>query len=703
MDAEFKPKFRPDLTAATLPGSSDIVLKDPISEKFYRLTHYEFRFLRALDGKHTLEEVLEQLRETGASYTIGTARAITSKAAGFGLLLGAGQSARLMRKAIKERSDKTRNLRLISSVYFLFIPILNPDRFLEKTLWIYKLFVNRAVITLMALLAPVAIYLVIVGAERLTNEYLYFFNWRNLFLLWVVIFITKLFHEFSHAYAAKSYGLNVPEMGIAFLIFFPCLYCNTTDAWGLADRRSRMAISAAGIAAEAALAVVSVFVWYFSRPGLINSLAFYLMAVSFISTVLFNGNPLLKFDGYFILIDWLRIPNLASKSMAHLKFLFLNRALGIESINTSARDLRENAIFTVYGVASFIYRFFLYTSIVLGAYLKFDKTLGVALAAMALALFVIRPIFGGLRRLSSLRGEIRPRLIGAIALTFIVGIIGLILFIPWSGSSVFLCYLDSAHKQILTAPMKTRVDKVFVKEGARVERGETLFTLDTEDLEYSLAQALGKRRLVRKEMEFMMVDERRFPDAGKKAVELLRVEDEIDKIKKDLHIAGFELTADFNGRITSLDHRMSRGYSPGEGVKVGELESTDELVAHGLIPAKDLHKVDVGMKVIVWLPIKTGQIYEGEISSVRPYSEKDLKDSPFSSKFGGEVAVEKEATGESEAPLEAYYQCSVRIPAYFQGPYIGMTGYMSVKAPARSIARRIYLNAITVFNRETMF
>ena len=167
---------------------------------------------------------------------------------------------------------------------------------------------------LVILAAPGALYLVIDALPRIELEYLFFFNWSNLLFLWVTIGVVKLVHEFAHAYVAKRFGLHVPEMGIAFLIFFPCLYCNTTEAWQLANPRQRASIAGAGIVAEAVVAVFSTYLWYYTQPGLVNSLAFYLMAISFASTILFNGNPLLKFDGYFILIDMLALPNLATNS-----------------------------------------------------------------------------------------------------------------------------------------------------------------------------------------------------------------------------------------------------------------------------------------------------------------------------------------------------------------------------------------------------
>jgi len=362
-----RPKFRLDLQISEIEERgqpTSIMLKDPVTEQYYRVSPYEYRLLKRLDGTVTLEETLARLKSEGYHYSIEDARLILGKAAEFGLLLGTRFGTVQFQRHLKDRIRAVKRQRRLAGIYFLFIPLVNPDRFLERTLWIVKKLANRWTAGLAALLAPGAIYLLISGMPRIEREYLFFFNLNNLIYLWVTIAITKLVHELAHAYTAKSLGLRVPQMGIAFLIFFPCLYCNTTDAWQLADRRQRISISAAGMIAEGVLAIFSIYVWYFSRPGMVNSLAFYLMAVSFISTVLFNGNPLLKFDGYFILMDYLRIPNLATKSFGYVRYLFMNRVLGISLVSNPAATPREVSIFTIYGISAIVYRFFLYSAII---------------------------------------------------------------------------------------------------------------------------------------------------------------------------------------------------------------------------------------------------------------------------------------------------------------------------------------------------
>ena len=400
-----------------------------------------------------MEEALEALRGVGQYCGLEEARLILGKASQAGLMLGTNYSTASYQLGLKENIRKAKRTQRFSSVYFLFVPLLNPDRFLERTLWFFRLLANRITGAVVVAMTPMAIYLLITGFPRMELKYLFFFNFQNLMMLWITIALTKLIHEFSHAYTAKSFGLRVPQMGMAFLIFFPCLYCNTTDAWQLADRRQRMMISAAGIISEGVLAVLSTYAWTYSRPGMLNSLAFYLMAVSFVSTVIFNGNPLLKFDGYFILIDYLQLPNLQSKSFAFIKHMFMNRLLGMSSVVNPAANPRQARIFGVYGVCSFIYRVGLYTGIVAGVYYRFDKTLGIALAILAFTLFVARPLARGVRSLFVRRSEIRLRAGAVAVLLAATGVVLMVLLVPMSSMSVYPCYVASALTQKVTVPL----------------------------------------------------------------------------------------------------------------------------------------------------------------------------------------------------------------------------------------------------------
>jgi putative peptide zinc metalloprotease protein len=699
------PKLRSDLISHEQVDSDDnkvVVIKDPLSEKYFRLTDHEYQFLTKLDGTRTIEDAVESFRTSGRHYSIDDAKMLVSRAAQLGLVLGTQFSTAKFQTHLRDSAKKAKSAQRLSQLYFLFIPLVNPDRFLEKTLFLFKWLANRWLAILILALLPGALYFIITGFPEIQSEYSFFFNLENLLYLWVTILVTKLVHEFSHAYVAKSFGLRVPQMGIAFLIFFPCLFCNTTDAWQLADRRQRMAISAAGIIAEAALAILSTYLWHFSRPGIFNSLAFYMMAVSFISTILFNGNPLMKFDGYFILIDYIGVPNLQTKSFSYIRYLFLNRVLGNDTIPNTAVSLNESVLFATYGVSAFAYRIFLYTGIVSGVYYRFDKSLGIALALIAFGLFCVKPIYKGSKYLWAQRKSLRPQVSGSTVFLIILGAITLTLLVPFSSKSVYPCKVESTQAQKIAIPLHASVSKVNITKWSTVAQGTVLFELDPKRLRLELVRQETKRDIAQKELELAMLDSKQLGKAEGKLAEIYKIGDEIKKISEDLRVASEGVVAPFDATVTTLDYRLAPGFEPGDGFIVGELQSTQHVVVQALIPEEDRDKAQVGQDVQLWLPIHGGLVIQTKINAINPYSERDLKNSPFSSRLGGELATEPRDSSRQDAPIVAQYQCSIYLEASDALPPLGMTGDFIISSPPKSIFQRFIHKARRTFVRETL-
>ncbi len=714
------PKFRADLEVSQYDegeGKISIVLKDPIADKFFRLSVYEYLFLKAFDGTKSLDAALQELKAEGHFYSLEDARLILDSASRMGLLLGTPFSSSEKQLFIKKYMDNAQRMKHFASVYFLFIPLLNPDKFLEKTLWIFKLFFNKWVAIFIALLIPGAIYFVIDGLDVLEREFLFFFNLENIIYLWITIVITKLVHEFSHAYVAKQFGRYVPEMGVALLILFPCLYCNTTDAWQLSDRKQRMAIGAAGILAEAVLAVFAIYIWHYTKPGIINSLAFYLFNVSLISTLIFNANPLIRFDGYYILIDAIRTPNLVTKSRQYLRHIVMDKLLGLAQVQNNARTLREKLIFGIYGTTSTMYRVALYAFIIVGVYTRFDKVLGIVLASWAIVTFVLMPMKNGVSGMYARRGQIKPKFAGFALLTAILVAALAALCLPLSAKSLYPCYMASSKTQKLTIPLMTMVDRVLIREGSVVKEGDLLYTLDTNELELNLFKKDTESEISKKKMEILLVDEKYKSRAVQKALDSYIQKEEANLTRVDLELAKNGIRAPFDGIISKLDLSVQKGLRTEKGFVVGQIDSNKDRVVYGLILEDELYKFHKGQSVQVWFPIGTGLVLDGTIESIRMYSQRELDDSPFSSRFGGEVATERRAleqhgkrNGSSrknadsrEVPLTAIYVCTVDLAGKGTEVPLGITGRLVVPYQARSLLSRAVDELVKTLNKEAFF
>lgn len=704
MSMEFRPKLRPDLEATILHesgGHENVVLKDPITEKYFRLSKWEHEFLKMLDGTVTAEEAIVRLKLNGCYYSGEDAQLIINKAAQAGLLLGSGYGTAKFQSELGNRLSDVKKSRRLSSIYFTFIPIVNPDSFLERTLWIYRLIANKWTAAFLTVLAPGAIYIGMSAVTATEETYLYFFNLHNLLFLWITLALATLIHEFAHAYRAKSYGLRVPQMGVAFLIFFPCLYCDTTQAWQIADRKQRISISVAGIVAEAGLAIISSYLWYFSRPGLLNSLAFYLMAVSFISTVVFNANPLMRYDGYYILSDYLGVTNLASKSIALMRFLFLGCVLGIKSVQNPSCTDKETWIFTTYGICALFYRVFLYFAIVMGVYFRFNKLVGFVLALLGFVALVALPLARGVKSLYAQRSEISLRPKGAI---FFFTIVFLTLFgvtRPISGKTVYPCYLDSEFTQKITIPLQAPISRIFLRNGLFVEKELPMFELDPTLLDFNLFTRRVDCLVAKTRVELSLLDDKEMSRVAEKQVEYEQLEHETKLLEDDLSLAVKGIGSPLSGLVTNLDYRAQKGFQPGKGAIIGEIKTARNCVVRVLVPESERVKVFKGQEAHVFFPVGSGMLRTEKIESIKPYSEKDIRNSPFSSRFGGEIATEAKTENLRDAPLDAQYVCQIPYEN-IDGLPMGLTGRCAVESPPTSLVERFLSAAIKIFNQETL-
>jgi putative peptide zinc metalloprotease protein len=697
------PLFRQDIVEHAFEeshGARSVVLEDPVANKYYRISPYELELLKVLDGSVSLKEAVEKLKLRGRYFTLGHAAKLVDQVSKAGLLLGTSYGTSRFQTEMKRRMDAAVAQRSLLRLYYLYVPLINPDRFLERTLWVWRLLVNRFTALLFVLAVPGAAYLLVAGLAKIEHEFLFFFNLENLLYLWIAIALVKLTHEFSHAYTAKSLGLRVPEMGVAFLIFFPCLYCNTTAAWELADRRQRMSIALAGVASELVVAVVSVYIWYFSHPGVLNSVAFFLAAISLISSLFFNGNPLLKFDGYFVLTDLLRMPNLQPRALNKIRYLFLNRVLGIESVAPVKASFKERVILVTYGISAVVYRVFLYTAIVSRVYEKFDKSVGVLLGGAAFMLMVVRPLARGVMGLVKRRTEMQYRPGGLLVFAALVVAAVYLLAYPWSSKSSYHCVLQSAMLRQIVIPAESPVAQVCVRQGDRVAPDRVVLVMDRTKIEHDLKMKEAERVFTKKEISIIQSSDKDLSRLQIKYIDLSQTEDAIKRIQED--IRNLEWKAPFAGTVAKLAPTLQPGAQPGKGAVVGELASEGSCEILGLMPEVDVAWVQPGNVVDVWFPIDGGKTFSVRIREISPFKTEDLEGSPFSSRMGGEIATEAKEASAKDAPLEPYYLCKADLQNTYGLP-LGITGRLVVHQPPRSTIRRIVDAVYQTFHREVIF
>ncbi len=409
------------------------VLQDQAAERSHRFSPAAHHFIGLMDGERTVQAIWE-----AAGTHLGDAAPTQEDAI---RLLGQLHAADALLCDVPpdsmevfrryQRNERMVWRRRLWTPLALRFPLLDPDRFLRRTLpLVQPLFGWFGLLLWLAVVGTGAVLAASHWTDLTENIADRVLDPKNLVLLWFVYPVVKSLHELGHAYATRRWGGEVHEIGLMLLVFSPVPYVDASSAWGFRDKRQRMVVGAAGIAVELFLGALALFVWLAVEPGAVRAVAYNVMLISGVSTLLFNGNPLLRFDGYYVLADAVEIPNLGARSNTYLGYLFQRYVLGIKDAESPAHSTGERLWMAGYGTASFVYRIFISFIIITFIAGKFF-VVGVVLAIWAVATQVVMPVGKSMSFLvgsSNLRRQ-RGRALTTSLLLLLVAV-GLLFFVP---------------------------------------------------------------------------------------------------------------------------------------------------------------------------------------------------------------------------------------------------------------------------------
>ncbi len=362
---------RPDLVSSRhrYQGTGYWVIKEPVGLQYFRFHDEEYFILNMLDGHVSLQQIKDGFEQRFApqKITFGDLQQFIGMLHRSGLVISnsPGQG-----KALRHRGRKKKNKEMMgkmTNVFAVRFRGFDPERILNAVLpWLGWIFTVRALLFFLGLMITAALML----ATQYDTVYARLPTFQQFFAAdrWIILAATmaivKVLHEFGHGLSCKKFGGECHEIGFMLLVFTPCLYCNVSDSWMLPNKWKRVWIGAGGIYVEMILASLAAFAWFLTESGTtINDLCLNMMFLNVVSTVLVNGNPLLRFDGYYILMDFLEIPNLRQKSTEVLKRWFQKTCLGLELQDDPFLPTRGKLWFAAFTIASVIYRWVVVFSI----------------------------------------------------------------------------------------------------------------------------------------------------------------------------------------------------------------------------------------------------------------------------------------------------------------------------------------------------
>lgn len=336
------------------------VLKDPLALTYFRLLPEEAYILTLLDGKRTIGEVCKRYnaRFPNQPRTAEEIGLFVNQVGGGGLLnISAGRFVESVQRSGPQQKLLLMWAKVISGTLFMKFPLHDPSpwlgEFVEKIKFVWtKWFVGFA----LALFVWTA-GLLIVNADQFSAHRIDFFSASNLVLIWVTIIIIKTLHEFGHATTCRHFGGEVHEMGFCLMCFTPCGYVDASDAWMMRHQRHKLFTTIAGVFTELIIACIAAHLWLILPDGIGRSLAFNGMLVASINTIVFNINPLMRFDGYYVLCDLLEIPNLRTKAIAFCSYHLQRVFLGYRNRNQELMfaDEAHGRVFVLYAIAAYLY------------------------------------------------------------------------------------------------------------------------------------------------------------------------------------------------------------------------------------------------------------------------------------------------------------------------------------------------------------
>ncbi len=471
------------------------VLHDPFTGQFFRLRPAAYEFVARLRPDRSVEEVWKESLERSPEDAPGQEAVLQLLGQLYRANLlqypGAADAPELFKRYQGTRKREIRGRFL--NIMFARIPLLDPDAFLVRTL--------PALRWLMGPLGAV-LWLAVVGwglkvaADHflaLKDEAQGVLAPDNLFLLYLGLAIVKTLHEFGHAYLCRRFGGEVHTMGILFMIFTPVPYVDVTSAWAFRERWQRVLVGLGGVIVEIFVAAVATMVWAATGPGTIHGLAYNIMFVASVSTLVVNLNPLLRFDGYYVLSDLIGIPNLGARANRQVRYWTEKFLFGLRQDQEPARSRKEAAWLGTFGVASGIYRVLVFAGILLAIADRF-LLIGLLMAAVCAVAWILVPLWRLVHYLatSPRLDRQRPRAV-AVTVGLALVLVVFLRFVPFPSHFRAPGVVRSREWSEVHNETGGRVTRVLVEPGSTVTKGQALLELENPELELNLVAARAQR------------------------------------------------------------------------------------------------------------------------------------------------------------------------------------------------------------------
>ena len=685
-----KPRLRAhaEIHRQTFRGGVWYLLQDHQTGRFHRISPAAHFVLCLMDGHRTINDIWLRVGEKFGEDEPTQEEIIRLLAQLHGADLLIGTLPPDMDE-LSQRADTQARRSLMTRIrnpLALRFPLVDPDRFLNATLPLV-----RPLLSIAGLLAWLALVIagIVVGAMNAAalansiNDQL--LTAQNVALLLLAYPLVKALHELGHAYATKAFGGAVHEIGIMFLVFIPVPYVDASASAAFRNKWGRAAVGAAGIIVEAALASAAVLLWVSAEPGLVRALAFNIMLIGGVSTLLFNGNPLLKFDGYYVLSDLVEIPNLAARANKHVSYLVQRYAFGLDDAASPATARGEPTWFLFYAVGAFFYRISITLTIALFIASKLFF-IGLALAIISVVTTIVWPAIKAVRFVveSPILQRQRRRAVLVTAGTILAGLL-LLLAVPLPLATMAQGVVWVGEQSTVRSLSDQIVAGIRTPNGGEVAAGATL--IEGED-----ATLVGSTQVLEKQLDEMRLrlesaTPRDIVQANILREQIQHMEGQLDFSRRRL--ADLSLTAAKAGRFLLIDDADLPGKFLRKGDVVGYILGEDDPILRVVVPQDDVDPVRrATLKVEVRFADRIHQVVAARILREVPSATAEIPHLALSTNGGGSVLLDPART-EHPKPLESLFHFDLRVDGGIPHSRLGGRVHVRFQHPAEPVGYRI--------------
>lgn len=685
------PPLREDIKLLPGPETNDgaptWAIFDPVRNRYFRINWTAFELLSRWHQGSATQLIAQVRQQTTCEPEINDVKTMIHFLYSNNLTLNSPSESAEDFTSQHDATQTDRLSWLMRNYLFLRFPLVHPDVYLQGVIGKLEFLFSGWFRNIIFCLGLLGLLLINRQWEAFSNTFLYFFSLEGLLFYLLALVFIKICHELGHALTATRYGCKVATMGVAFLVFFPVLYTDTTDAYRLTSRRKRLLISAAGILTEFYLAMICLFLWGVLPDGILRSVVFVLGTVSFTLTVLININPFLRFDGYYFLADWLGIENLQERSFAlgRWRLRELLFALGDPAPEAFTHRMREFLVIFSWG--TWAYRLFLMTTIALVVYYFFFKLLGIILFLGVIYFFIAAPILKETMVWWQRRADM-SEFRGVTLLALVVGLL-LIVLIPWRSTITVPAVLEPGTSATLYPPSPGRIQSLLVSEGDLVRQNDPVLIMESP----RLTEELSRTRI---EISMINISLDRVAASESDLVNLQVLRQRLQE--KQSRVAALEalqeqliLRSPITGRVEELDDGLHPGRWINQSTTVGFIADQDSRVVKGVLNERDLGRIAEDHRADFVPDDASITDIPGSVFSIDRANLVSIDQPYLASIYGGNIAVRQNDKGELIPESTVYrLQIAIETKSAVALPDQVIRGVARIDGERISFARRAY-------------